>query len=201
MRSTNYNKILEDHEVLLFVQKGDQFAFEVLYNRFRPQVYHTAFQFLKSSDLAKEVVQDVFLKIWLDRENLDTVLSIKAWIYKLSKNIILNKIKRLAIESKAKEYFKIHYSDEDFVTMQVLENREYHLLIQEAIHSLPVQQRKVFELAKYEKLSYEAIAKELELSPLTVKTHMARALSNLRTKLLKIGVEIPIFLFFLEDFF
>lgn len=201
MKHTDYKDRFSEFNVVTYLQEGDESAFKWLYDNFRPQVFHTALQYLKSSELAKEVVQDVFLKIWTDRNQIGHVLSIKAWIYTLSKNHILNRLKRIAIESRAKEYFVSSFEEEDLTTLHHVEHHEYHNLLKEAIHALPDQQRRVFELARFEKLTYEAIAKELEISPMTVKTHMARALANLRTRMGRLGFEIPLILFFIEDFF
>lgn len=201
MKHTDYKDRYSENDIVLYLQQGDERAFKWLYDTFRPQVYHTALQYLKSNELAKEVVQDVFLKIWTERSQLGHVLSIKAWIYKLAKNHILNRLKRIAIENKAKDYFVSNFVEEDLTTVYHVEHHEYHNLLKEAIYALPDQQRRVFELARYEKLTYEAIAKELKISPMTVKTHMARALANLRAKMGKLGLEIPLILFFIEDFF
>lgn len=202
MSHSDYREEYKEEELILIqLRRGDEDAFIVLYNKYRPQVYHIALQYLKSTDFAKEIVQDIFLKIWIERESLRHISSLKAWIYKVSKNHILNRLKRIAIEDQAKDYFVKNYIDEDLATIQQLEHREYHKILQEAIQSLPAQQRRVFELARYENLTYEAIAQEMEISPLTVKTHMARALANLRTKMYTIGLEVPLILFLLEDFF
>lgn len=200
MSITNY-KYLNNHELLIYVHKGDEQAFKYLYELFRPKIYSIAIQYLKSEELAKEVVQDVFLKIWLDRAELIQITSLEAWLYKVAKNNILNRLKRIVIEMKAKDYFSSHTALISYEMEYQLESKEYTSILQEVINALPEQQRKVFELARIQKLSYEKIGEQMNLSPLTVKTHMARALKAIRLKIHELGVDIPLFLFFLKDFF
>lgn len=200
MSITNY-KYLNNHELLIYVHKGDEQAFKYLYELFRPKIYSIAIQYLKSEELAKEVVQDVFLKIWLDRAELIQITSLEAWLYKVAKNNILNRLKRIGIEMKAKDYFSSHTALISYEMEYQLESKEYTSILQEVINALPEQQRKVFELARIQKLSYEKIGEQMNLSPLTVKTHMARALKAIRLKIHELGVDIPLFLFFLKDFF
>lgn len=200
MSITNY-KYLNNHELLIYVHKGDEQAFKYLYELFRPKIYSIAIQYLKSEELAKEVVQDVFLKIWLDRAELISITSLEAWLYKVAKNNILNRLKRIGIEMKAKDYFSSHTALISYEMEYQLESKEYTSILQEVINALPEQQRKVFELARIQKLSYEKIGEQMNLSPLTVKTHMARALKAIRLKIHELEVDIPLFLFFLKDFF
>lgn len=200
MSITNY-KYLNNQELLIYVHKGDEQAFKYLYELFRPKIYSIAIQYLKSEELAKEVVQDVFLKIWLDRAELIQITSLEAWLYKVAKNNILNRLKRIGIEMKAKDYFSSHTALISYEMEYQLESKEYTSILQEVINALPEQQRKVFELARIQKLSYEKIGEQMNLSPLTVKTHMARALKAIRLKIHELGVDIPLFLFFLKDFF
>lgn len=196
-----YDLNINEDEIISLIQLGDEKAFRLFYDTYRPRVYQTALRYLKSKELAKEVVQDVFLKIWADREQLYEVKSVKAWVYILAKNNILNRLKRLALEWKANVYFAKNKEDEDLSMLDNIRDKEYHQLLSDAIQSLPKQQREVFVLARYEYLSYQQIGEKLDISPLTVKTHMSRAIGQIRLKMKRLGVEVPLIFFFLDYFF
>lgn len=200
VKLADYKK-LEADDLIIHIQKGDEVAFQCFYDLYRPKIYQIALQYLKSNELAKEVVQEVFLKIWIGRAELNKISSIKPWLFKITKNNVLNKFKRLVIELRAKEYFSVHVNPFSSDTEEKIYDREYNSLLKKAINSLPEQQKKVFELARFEKLSYERIGQELGLSPLTVKTHMARALKNIRAKMNEYGVHLPVIFLFLKNFF
>jgi len=191
---------MQESEILSRIQGGDGKAFKQLYDRYRPNVYQTSLRYLKSSHLAEEVVQEVFMKIWLEKARLDNVNSIKAWIYIMTKNNILNRLKKLALEWKANAHFA-NNSTADLSTVNNLHDKEYRQVLDEVVQSLPKQQREVFELARYQYLSYRDIGEKLDISPLTVKTHMSRAIKSIRLKMNGFGLELPLTLFLLHIFF
>lgn len=188
-------KLFEDKQLALFIVKGDELAFEELFNRYRPQVYHVALQYLKCTELAKCTVQEVFFKIWKGRTSLTDINFIRAWIYQITKNHVLNKLKKALAEDSAKDYLSTKSTILDTSTLEHIDYKESFGLFQDALTHLPEQQRLVFELARFEKLTYEDISKKLNISPLTVKTHMARALRSLRLKMMSLGIDIPIVFF------
>lgn len=178
-----------------------QYAFQLIYDRHRNRVYQTAVRYLKSPQLGQEVVQDVFMKLWFERHNLQRFNSLEAWIYTVARNNIMNRLKRLAVEWKARQYLHHQPAPAEWDTLHRLQDREYSQLLHEVITSLPQQQRQVFELARHEKMSYAEIGEQLNISPLTVKTHMARALQQIRAQFLGRGIEIPLVLLFFKHFF
>ena len=178
-------KQLEEDVLLALLSEGSEYAFQLLFDRYRNHVYRVAMLYVKSSALAEDIVQDVFLKIWFQRKNLNAISSFESWLYTLTKNFTLNCLKKLAYEWKARTTWtheNIQFEDE---TDHKIRNTQYRELLLQAIDQLPEQQQKVYYLAKEKGLSYEAIASELFLSPLTVKTHMSRALASIRSFLRK----------------
>lgn len=191
----------EEYKLLALLAEDSHYAFQLLYDRHRNRVYQTAVRYLKSPQLGQEVVQDVFMKLWFERHDLKRFASLEAWIYTVARNNIMNRLKRLAVEWKALHHLGHRSASSDQHTLQQLDDREYSRILQEVIADLPQQQRQVFELARHEKLSYAEIGERLRISPLTVKTHMARALQQIRIRLAGKGIEIPLVIFFLKNFF
>jgi RNA polymerase sigma-70 factor (family 1) len=195
------NSIYGDKELLLQLKDDSEHAFKLIYNQYYDRIYQTAVRYLKSSEVGQEVVQDVFMKLWLERNDLPQLSSLEAWLYTIAKNNILNRLKRSAVEWKAKRHFTNHTPQSEQTTLNALNDREYSGLLREAIEELPLQQRQVFELARHEKLTYAEIGKKLQISPLTVKTHMSRALQHIRNWMSGRGIEIPLTLLLLKIFF
>lgn len=172
---------------------GSEYAFQLMYDRYRNRIYHTAIRYLKSPVLAQEVVQDVFLKLWLERKNLDAGQPVEAWLYTVARNNVLNRIKRIATEWKALHQFRLLTPTSDNTAGNRVEDAQYGRLLHNALGELPAQQQKVFYMARHEKLTYQEIGERLGISPLTVKTHMARALGHIKSYLAAHGESFYVF--------
>jgi RNA polymerase sigma-70 factor (ECF subfamily) len=139
---------------------------------------------LKSPLLAQDIVQDVFMKLWFERRNIKANLPIEAWLFTVAKNGIINQMKKLANQWKAAG----RSNEDDMSISSVLDKliaSENQQVLHEAVKQLPQQQRLVYQYVRQENLSYFQVAEKLEISPLTVKTHMARALKEIKNFLLK----------------
>jgi len=174
--------------------KDSEYAFQLMYDRYRNRIYQTAVRYLKSPLLAQETVQDVFLKLWLERKNLNPDRPIEAWLYTVAKNNLINRLKRIANEWKALQLLYLNSPQSDNSAGDKVEDSQYRQLLQQALLELPAQQQKVFYLARQEHLTYIEIGERLGISPLTVKTHMARALNHIKVYLAAHG---EIFFWFL----
>ena len=170
-----------EFEILKLVAEGNKNAFTQIYNNYRNKIYSIAFELTESTGVAEEIVQDVFLKIWMKRESLHEVEHFRAYLFTITRNYVFTALKRLArkekIEVNAMEGAPLYYHDtEDRVL-----NNEYTRILQAAIDRLPEQQRQVYNLIKKEGLKREEAATALQLSPETVKSHLAQAMRSVRT--------------------
>lgn len=185
----------EEAKLIALLSENSEYAFQLLFDRHRNRIYQTAIRYLKSPLAAQEVVQDVFLKLWFKRTSIRPDQPLEAWLFTVARNNILNRLKKIAAEWKAlKGYSRPEGTVND--AEDQLQSAQYDQLLQEAVRSLPEQQRKVFLLARNEALSYAQIGEHLGISPLTVKTHMARALESIRAFFLTRG-ELFLFALFL----
>jgi len=165
-------------QLLLQVAKGDEPAFSELYYRYHNALGIYIYQLTGSRELSEEIVQDVFLKIWIGREALAEVNNFKAWLFIVSKNHALNSLRTLVKERTLKKNWSrdhqfSHTKDEAAF------NDDSYMLIDQAINQLPEQQKKVFILSRYRRLKYKEIAKELNLSRETVKSYLGLAVSSI----------------------
>ena len=182
----------EEYKLLTLLNNGSEYAFQMIYDQHRNRIYQTAVQYLKSPALGQEVVQDVFLKLWFERKNIQPDRPVEAWLYTVAKNNILNRLKKIANEWKALDTLAHSLILQSGPASEKAEMAEYNKLLHSAISNLPEQQKKVFTLARNEKLTYLQIGEKLNISPLTVKTHMTRALQHIREYFSKNDLNLPL---------
>jgi len=174
-----YNK-LSEIQLLALVKKGDEAAFKVCYERFRPLIFRYALRICKSADAVEEIVQNVMLKVWLQRAQLNTELNFKGWIARVSANESFDFLKKLAREKALGEKVWLNmqgqqlYSEDEYVL------KDYLKLVENAISKLPPQQQKVYRLSREQYLTYDQIADQLNISSNTVRNHIAIALETIR---------------------
>ena len=169
----------DESRMLELLAAGSEYAFTELFSRYRAKVYTVAFRFLRTEDAAEEVVQDVFLKCWLKRQELIQVKNLDAYLRTVTRNLVLNRFRKLANEAAAQQELGRREQQIDD-TDHLLLGHQYQQMLQAALSQLPPQQREVYRLAREEELSHEDIASRMNISPVTVKSHMARALQYIR---------------------
>ncbi len=176
-----FEKKYEESTLLSLLSQDSEYAFQFVFDRYRNKTYKVAMMYVKSPAIAEEIVQDVFLKLWYQRKNLTEIRSLESWLFTLTRNLTFNCLKKIAHEWTAREkWIELNVLSENTADHKIL-NKEYQELLQQAISHLSEQQQQVYRLGKQEGFSYDDIGKHLSISPLTVKTHMARALASIRS--------------------
>lgn len=169
-----------EKELLLRVSKGDETAFTLIFRQYQGKLYSVALDITHSSEIAEEIIQDVFLKIWIRREELIKVESFSGYLFIVMRNQALDWLVKQARRQKifnqiSSEKAIIQPSAEEF-----LNQKEFNDLLQKGLDKLPRQQQEVFRLMRQEGLSRQETAQTLNIDANTVKTHMSRALKSLR---------------------
>jgi RNA polymerase sigma-70 factor (ECF subfamily) len=178
-----------DEQKLESIQKGNLNSFKQLFDDYYAMLCNIATGYLNNKQLAEEVVDDVFFKIWENRETLIIHTSIKAYLIKAVYYRCLNCLEQIASERKMLHDTPLEPGREDFLyvnhdtPLSGLITRELEEAINLAIDSLPEGCREIFLLSRYDNLKYEEIAGRLNISVNTVKTQMKIALQKLRQKL------------------
>lgn len=164
---------------------GNEQAFLTIFNTYKKEVYAYSLSILKSQTYAEEIVQEVFLKIWIKRNDLDVSLAFKPYIIVITKNMCLNFLKKAAYDNKMREEI-FYQSQKSFNPIyDQIQNKELENLQKEALNLLPPRRRLIFEMSRNEGKSYKEISQELGISLNTVKSQMNKALETLRIFLLK----------------
>lgn len=171
----------DEAAILGRIATRDQEAFRRVYTCYHQRIYSFSLRLLKSVQLAEEVVQETFLKIWLMGDELLTVNHLEAYLVTLSRNKSMDVLRRLERERRSDQ--RISWSEAHNETEEAILLADTRQLLEKGILLLPPQQRLVYQLCKQEGLKYEEAALKLNISPLTVKTHMQQALRFLRAYL------------------
>ena len=155
-----------------------------------------AFSFLKDADDAEEIVQNSFVKLWKEKDQITVKTSLKSYLYTAVRNSCLNELKHIDIKETYKQHNKIELNRSTSLENEI-EANELQEQINIAIEKMPEQRRKIFKMSRFEGLKYKEIAKKLEISPKTVENHMGLAMKFLREEL-KDYLHILFVLFFIE---
>jgi RNA polymerase sigma-70 factor (family 1) len=177
------SSVKDDKLLLSQVALGNEKAFKVLFDRFSKKVYNKAFLILKNSVASEDVIQEVFIKFWINREKIGEINDLNAYLNVLTRNHVYNVLRKQAYHEKFIA---------DLVSEGLIDDRsndETHLVndlhnrINYFISLLPPQQKRVYELSLSEGMKYGEIARQLGISRETVKKHISEALKKLKKHL------------------
>jgi len=167
---------LHENQLLLRVANGDEHAFAELFRWYAGPLGEFVLKITDTIELAEEVVQDCFIKIWLRRDTLTTVQNFSGYLFIICRNQAFLALKKLAVRKVFQDELEKHLLEEAD-EQEIEDNIEtYRSMIEEAVAKLPPQQQKAYMLSRYQRLKHEEIAKELGLSSETVKKHIQLAL-------------------------
>ena len=189
---------LQERELVLRLIEGDEGAFCQLYSSYKDRLLYFAMKFLKSSDYAEDVLQDVFTNIWVGRKMINPDVSFSSYLFTIVKNRVLNQIRDLEKQQMLRETMLQEAADYNEVTQHEVLSEDLRSVIQKAFASMTPRQREVFLLSREGQLSYKEIADRLNISVNTVHEHIAAALHIIRSYVVKYsGVNVEIVLLFL----
>jgi RNA polymerase sigma-70 factor, ECF subfamily len=162
------------------IAAGDRNAFEVLFRSHYRPLCAFAMQYVKDRDKAEDLVQDLFFRLWMDREKTKVTTSLKAYLFQAVRNRCLNAVK---VQGRVRSLNEEADDgiDEDVRTEE--EHAERAARVNAAIELLPEERRRVFKMSRHEGLKYQEIAERLGISVKTVENQMGKALKTLREEL------------------
>lgn len=185
----------DDKELLNSVAAGDEQAFRLLFERYRMPFYTACLKLSGAREVAEEVVQETFIRIWEKRAYLRELEQAKGYLYQVFRNVLFAYFRQLATQKKKEGAILEFYGDDGEEGIHEKIRMEARLaLIQDTIQYLTPQQAEVFRLIRLEGLSRNEAAQRLGISPNTVRNLLAGATNTLRAK--TSGTELAV-LFFL----
>jgi RNA polymerase sigma-70 factor (ECF subfamily) len=174
------------------IQQGDKEAFESLFRTSYSTLCNFANNYLSSNNHSEDIVQEVFIKLWEKRNEIQIEQSVDAYLFQAVKNNCLNELKHDKVKSKHRMH--VFHTESEFEETDHMEADELKDLIQEKIQSLPEKRRKIFKLSREEGMKYAEIAEQLNVSIKTVETQMSLALKYLRGNLKHFFIYLLLFL-------
>lgn len=179
----NSEQNISDNLLIISIRNGSKDAFKLLYDRYCKKLFYFSLRYLDDKEEAEELVQSVFINIWEHRNSLNETLSVKNYIYRSALNYIYNYLKKKAVHAR---YVEAELRKSEPQSNQTYNNIFYNDLersISSIVEKLPLQQRKIFQLSRFDGLSHEEIARTLNLTVRTVENHIYRALKIIKSKL------------------
>ncbi len=173
---------LSDQGLLELLKSGEEGAFRELFDRYDRLLFIYAYKKLQDHEEAKDVVQEVFIGLWNNRETLELTGILASYLYTSVRNRALNLFRGKIVSNKYLASLQ-HFMDHTETTDHLIRERDIEALIEKEIALLPSKMREVFNLRRKEYLSNKEIAEKLEISEQTVATHIKRALKVLRSRL------------------
>jgi len=179
-----------EKELIEKIVDGNEQAFSVLFFRYLPVLNSFALKFTKSTDAAQEIIQDAFLRVWLNRDKLKQVENIKAYLYKYVSNECLGYLRKKLKEDKIIDNLKITQQHISNNTSESIHLNEVKRIISFAVDKLPSQRRKIYQLSRNEGKTIPEIALQLGISANTVKNSLVSALKYVRIELSRHGITL-----------
>ena len=168
---------MTEKELIQGLRKSSTAAYKQLFLGYFSIIRRFLLRMLGDDEQAKDIAQNIFLKVWLNRESLDESRSIKSYLYVLAKNEALNHIKR---NSRVTHLDGVTDASDDNGPQLTAEFNETSRIIRQRVENMPDRRREVFRLSRMEHLSNKEISEMLNLSVRTVEKHIELALKDIR---------------------
>ena len=169
----------KDHNLFEEIRNGNEVAFNKAFDLYYSRLCFFADQILHDFDLSRSIVQQVFVDLWIKRDQL-LIISLQAYLYNSTRNASLDVLKHKKVESR---YLSSLEQNESVVETDLMEAAELADRINRAIQNLPEKCREIFLLCRFEGLKYAEIADRLNISVKTVEMQVSIALKKLRREL------------------
>ncbi|MCF8232473.1 MAG: RNA polymerase sigma-70 factor [Bacteroidales bacterium] len=173
----------EDKQLIERLRKGEEQAFEKLFTQYYETLCVFALHYLPDEDAAKDLVQEMFFKIWEKRATFFITTSLESYLFRSVHNQAINylnheKIKK-TYKDKILDGFKRKLYNDDVAYNEV----DLRNAVNQSVESLPEKRKRIFKLSRYDGLKYSEIASKMDISVKTVEAQMTQAIKSLRDKL------------------
>ena len=177
-------KVNINEDIVKRFMQGDKYAFDLIFNSYHSKIYGFVYKHLKIKEDSKEIVQEVFVKLWEHRQKIHDLSLFNSYIFSIAYNTTISYLREKIKVEKYVGYVKslqANYKEDKIVDRMIY--TELKKEIESLINNLPSRQKEVYILSRKYHLSYKEISDKLKISVKTVEIHMSRALSYLRRNL------------------
>lgn len=178
--------LIDETILLAQIASGDADAYHKLYTHYTPKLYRFVYPFAnRSKEETEEVIQEIFLKVWLKRDTLTSITSFKAYLFKMAKNQLFDEFQKQRVrKEKTDQHAYLAEETTDAVYNKVV-YAEYYAMATKAIGDLTPQRKRIFELRTQNEMSIDEIATHLKISHSAVKKQLYEAIGLVKTYLYK----------------
>lgn len=175
-------------ELIERMKNDDKTAIDEIFNYYYPRLYNFSKNILKIEDDIDDILQDVFLKVWLSRSKINNHETFNSFIFTITKNAVLNLIRAKINNQAFKEEFSKRAMASEYISLNSYEFEEIKTEIDKLVAKLPEKRQIIFRLSRNEGLSHKEIAVKLNISEKTVEYHITHAIKFLKKSLNDIGL-------------
>jgi len=161
--------------LLLRLKQGCEPSFNCIYNYYAKPLYKKVYSIVKDETKSEEIIQDLFIKVWQKREEIDANRSFTSFLYTIASNLAYDYLRKAACDKKLINQLLLYATDYYSHIVEDINLKEAELKLQEAIDRLPDQQKQVFTLCKLEGKSYDETSMILGIAPSTVNSHVVKS--------------------------
>jgi len=198
---------LIEKKVLIRLKEGDSNAFESVFKFWYEPLVHFAEEYLSDLESARNIVQNIFMKLWEKHGFIDPDSNLKSYLYIATRNACLSHLRHLRLETayfeksrKSYEDLQLNYEALEELKMEQIDFSNLEKLIQDTIDSLPERCREVFLMSRYEDMKNKEIAEKLNISVKAVEANITRAMNKLRENTKEYLPELVFLLLFNTQF-
>ncbi|MDR2627621.1 MAG: RNA polymerase sigma-70 factor [Dysgonamonadaceae bacterium] len=175
----------KEKDLVVRLIQDDESAFCELYAMYKDRLLYFAMKYLKSGEFAEDVYQDAFAAIWQTRRFINPDMPFSTYLYSIVRNRILNMMRNMDAERGLKDFILSQAVNHTEDTSDKLAESDLRKILSKAMSKLTDRQREIFYMSRNREMSYNEIAKALNISPYTVQKHMSSALKTLQDYLHK----------------
>ncbi len=176
----------KEHILTERLARGDGEAFEELYGQYSGVAFGFVLSFVKDSSVARDIVHDSFVKIWLKRENLTRVASFNSYLFRMLRNAVTDHFETIQINRRYIAETLRTADDFSDITSERISLDELQTIIFDAVSTMPARRREVFSLSRYQGVPNNEIAARLGIDIRTVENHISAALGSIRARISEI---------------
>src|SRR5688572_18836418 len=166
---------------------GSEIAFEKIYHLYSPRLFAKLIRLVKVESQAKEILQEVFLKLWEHRSFIDPEKSFRSYLFKIAENKIYDFFRKAAREKTIESNLLALSTVDQCVTVENTADRNHLVLLRQAIEMLPPQRRQVIRMCKLDAKSYKEVSELLGISVSTISDHIVKGTKSIRDHFNKNG--------------
>jgi RNA polymerase sigma-70 factor (family 1) len=174
------HRLINEKELFAAFANGDEAAFRQIYHHYNKRLVPFVWKMTRSDEITKEVIQEIFIKLWLNQADFKTIQHPTAYIFRLATNKAMDGVRKIAQDTELVKKLIVLHPDWTNNTEDTIAFNESLAEINSAVELLPSQRQLIYRMSREEGLSLEEIAERLDISRSTVKNQLGHALRFIR---------------------